>query len=212
MTANAANTSGRHPPYILCPYSQVRSSLPAPLPLSGVDPGPWWVSPLSSSGAGGCGRRCRRGGLPPAPATLGGGRRARTRRPAGRSIPQHPCHCAHAGRRPAGTVGSRGRRAHTPLVALPHCWGCSHESGSPSPAASGTGVQRGILDDQRGHGASTKGTAELAVAILAHDLEPSWRRATCYDAALVGHSMGGMTIMSLATHRPDALRARCCRR
>ena len=65
-----------------------------------------------------------------------------------------------------------------------------------------------VLYDQRGHGASTRGTAPLAIETLAHDLAAVLDATDVHDAVLAGHSMGGMTIMSLATHRPDVLRER----
>ena len=65
-----------------------------------------------------------------------------------------------------------------------------------------------MLYDQRGHGASTRGTAPLTIETLAHDLTAVLDAADVRDAVLAGHSMGGMTIMSLATHRPDVLKER----
>ncbi len=65
-----------------------------------------------------------------------------------------------------------------------------------------------VLYDQRGHGASTRGTAPLAIETLAHDLATVLDATDLRDAVLAGHSMGGMTIMSLATHRPDVLKER----
>ena len=81
-------------------------------------------------------------------------------------------------------------------------------SGSPSPAGSARKGYRVVLYDQRGHGASTRGTAPLAIETLAHDLAVVLDATDVRDAVLAGHSMGGMTIMSLATHRPDVLRER----
>ena len=65
-----------------------------------------------------------------------------------------------------------------------------------------------VLYDQRGHGASTRGTAGLTIETLAHDLTAVLEATDVRDAVLAGHSMGGMTIMSLATHRPDVLKER----
>ena len=65
-----------------------------------------------------------------------------------------------------------------------------------------------MLYDQRGHGASTRGTAQLTVETLAHDLTAVLHATDVLNAVLAGHSMGGMTIMSLATHRPDVLNER----
>ncbi len=65
-----------------------------------------------------------------------------------------------------------------------------------------------VLYDQRGHGASTRGTAPLAIETLAHDLTAVLEATDVRDVVLAGHSMGGMTIMSLATHRPAVLKER----
>jgi pimeloyl-ACP methyl ester carboxylesterase len=67
---------------------------------------------------------------------------------------------------------------------------------------------RVVLYDQRGHGASTRGTAPLAPDTLAHDLEAVLDATDVSDVVLAGHSMGGMTVMALATYRPDVLRTR----
>ena len=48
----------------------------------------------------------------------------------------------------------------------------------------------------------------MAIETLAHDLAMVLDATDPRDAVLAGHSMGGMTIMSLATHRPDVLRER----
>ena len=95
-----------------------------------------------------------------------------------------------------------------PVVVLPHCWGCSHEVWLPVTRRLREQGFRVVLYDQRGHGASTRGTAPLAIETLAHDLTAVLDATDVRDAVLAGHSMGGMTIMSLATHRPDVLRER----
>jgi non-heme chloroperoxidase len=95
-----------------------------------------------------------------------------------------------------------------PVVVLPHCWGCSHEVWLPVTRRLREQGFRVVLYDQRGHGASTRGTAPLTVETLAHDLTAVLDATDVRDAVLAGHSMGGMTIMSLATHRPDILKER----
>jgi pimeloyl-ACP methyl ester carboxylesterase len=95
-----------------------------------------------------------------------------------------------------------------PVVVLPHCWGCSHEIWLPVARRLQEQGFRVVLYDQRGHGASTRGTSPLAIETLAHDLTAVLESTDVRDAVLAGHSMGGMTIMSLATHRPDVLRER----
>ena len=95
-----------------------------------------------------------------------------------------------------------------PVVVLPHCWGCSHEIWLPVARRLREQGARVVLYDQRGHGASTRGTSPLTVETLAHDLTAVLDATDVRDVVLAGHSMGGMTIMSLATHRPDVLKDR----
>jgi pimeloyl-ACP methyl ester carboxylesterase len=61
-----------------------------------------------------------------------------------------------------------------------------------------------VFYDQRGHGASGRGTARNAtIDQLAHDLHTVLEaRVPRGPIVLVGHSMGGMTIMGLAAVRP----------
>ena len=94
------------------------------------------------------------------------------------------------------------------VVVLPHCWGCSHEIWVPVARRLREQGHRVVLYDQRGHGASTRGTAPLEIETLAHDLAHVLEAQDVRDAVLAGHSMGGMTIMSLATHRPEVLQER----
>jgi pimeloyl-ACP methyl ester carboxylesterase len=95
-----------------------------------------------------------------------------------------------------------------PVVVLPHCWGCSHEVWLPVTRRLKEQGFRVVLYDQRGHGASSRGTAQLTIETLAHDLTAVLDATDVRDAVLAGHSMGGMTIMSLAAHRPDVLKER----
>ena len=95
-----------------------------------------------------------------------------------------------------------------PVVVLPHCWGCSHEIWIPVARRLREQGHRVVLYDQRGHGQSTRGTAPLALDTLALDLEAVLEATDVHDVVLAGHSMGGMTVMALATHRPDVLRER----
>ena len=99
-----------------------------------------------------------------------------------------------------------GEGPDAPAVVLPHCWGCSHEIWLP--------VARRLRDRRAsascsttsaGTGRARRGTAPLAIETLAHDLADVLEATDVHDAVLAGHSMGGMTIMSLATHRPDVL-------
>jgi non-heme chloroperoxidase len=92
-----------------------------------------------------------------------------------------------------------------PTVVLPHCWGCTHAVWIPVARRLVESGHRVVLYDQRGHGASSLGTAQLSIETLAHDLSAVLEERSVTDAVLAGHSMGGMTIMALATYRPDTL-------
>jgi pimeloyl-ACP methyl ester carboxylesterase len=106
------------------------------------------------------------------------------------------------------TTGDGGRLAvwdvgSGPTVVLPHCWGCSHAIWIPVARRLVESGHRVVLYDQRGHGASSRGTAPLSIEMLADDLAGVLSARDVTGAVLAGHSMGGMTIMSLATHRPE---------
>ncbi len=94
------------------------------------------------------------------------------------------------------------------VVVLPHCWGCSHEIWLPVARRLMEQGHHVVLYDQRGHGLSTRGNARLTVETLAYDLSDILEATQVRDVVLVGHSMGGMTIMSLATHRPEVMKDR----
>jgi len=102
----------------------------------------------------------------------------------------------------------QGEGPEAAVVVLPHCWGCSHEIWLPVTRRLRDHGHRVVLYDQRGHGASTRGTAPLAIETLAHDLAHVLESQDVSDAVLAGHSMGGMTIMSLATYRPEVMKER----
>jgi pimeloyl-ACP methyl ester carboxylesterase len=101
-----------------------------------------------------------------------------------------------------------GDSPDAPAVVLPHCWGCSHEIWIPVARRLREQGYRVVLYDQRGHGLSTRGTSPLAMDTLAHDLAAVLEATDVRDVVLAGHSMGGMTVMSLATYRPEVLKER----
>lgn len=108
-----------------------------------------------------------------------------------------------------------GRKAPAPVtVVFSHGYCLSQDSWHFQRAAL-RGVVRCVYWDQRSHGRSARGAAQLAdgtpVSIdqLGRDLK------AVIDAAapegplvLVGHSMGGMTTMALADHFPELIRER----
>jgi non-heme chloroperoxidase len=95
-----------------------------------------------------------------------------------------------------------------PTVVLPHCWGCSHAIWIPVARRLVESGHRVVLYDQRGHGASGRGTGDLSMATLADDFAAVLKDRDVTGAVLAGHSMGGMTIMALATYQPEVLAAR----
>ncbi len=95
------------------------------------------------------------------------------------------------------------------IVVLAHGWTCSLEFWYPQINVLAQRC-RVIAYDQRGHGRSTRGTAKPATDQLADDLAavmqavvPARRKAV-----VVGHSMGGMTIMAWAARHPDQVRTK----
>jgi pimeloyl-ACP methyl ester carboxylesterase len=66
------------------------------------------------------------------------------------------------------------------------------------------GGLRLVRYDQRGHGRSTWGEADISIDQLGHDLaDVIDQLAPTGRVVLGGHSMGGMTIMALAAARPE---------
>ena len=95
-----------------------------------------------------------------------------------------------------------------PTVVLPHGWAASHAVWIPVARRLVESGHRVVLYDQRGHGASTRGTSPLDTVTLARDLALVLEARDVADAILAGHSMGGMTVMALATFQPEVLNQR----
>lgn len=64
---------------------------------------------------------------------------------------------------------------------------------------------RVIAVDLRGHGVSRPGTAGFGLELLALDLRTVLEALDLRDAIVVGHSMGGMTLMRFCADHPDVL-------
>ncbi|MCU1487227.1 MAG: putative hydrolase [Actinomycetia bacterium] len=95
-----------------------------------------------------------------------------------------------------------------PLVVLAHGWTEQRETWSLVVRRLLDAGCRVVLYDQRGHGSSTSGSDGFTIPRLAGDLRAVLEAVDARDAVLVGHSMGGMTIMSLAKEHPEVLAER----
>lgn len=89
-----------------------------------------------------------------------------------------------------------------PVVVLSHCWTGNRSVWAPVAGRLAGRGHRVVLYDQRGHGASTLGTAEATIARLGADLGQVLEAVDARDAVVAGHSMGGMTIMALLSDAP----------
>ena len=103
----------------------------------------------------------------------------------------------------AVTVAGEG-----PDVVLAHCWTGGREVWAPVAHRLIRQGRRVVLYDQRGHGSSTAGDGELTIPRLGSDLKAVVEAIDAKDAVLAGHSMGGMTVQSLATHHPAVVQQR----
>jgi pimeloyl-ACP methyl ester carboxylesterase len=95
-----------------------------------------------------------------------------------------------------------------PLVVLAHGWTEQREIWALVVRRLLDAGCRCVLYDQRGHGSSTNGTDGCTIPRLAGDLRAVLEAVDARDAVLVGHSMGGMTIMSLAVEAPEVIAER----
>ncbi len=100
-------------------------------------------------------------------------------------------------------VRSYGDADAEPIV-FSHGWTCSADYWFPQVNAL-AGRYRVIAYDQRGHGRSDVGTRPLSPDVLADDLAAVLAATVTEDnkAVLVGHSMGGMSIMAWAGNYPE---------
>jgi pimeloyl-ACP methyl ester carboxylesterase len=93
--------------------------------------------------------------------------------------------------------------AGSPTVIFTHGYGLSLDSW-PGQREALRGLARVVLWDQRGHGGSQRGAPGTTIERLGQDLGCVLEAvAPTGTVVLVGHSMGGMTIMALADERPD---------
>ncbi|MDJ0396001.1 alpha/beta hydrolase [Rhodococcus sp. G-MC3] len=91
-----------------------------------------------------------------------------------------------------------------PPMVFSHGWTCSADYWIPQINAFAENYQV-IVYDQRGHGRSDVGTRPLGPDVLADDLADILAATVSEDnkTVLVGHSMGGMSIMAWAGRYPE---------
>jgi pimeloyl-ACP methyl ester carboxylesterase len=97
---------------------------------------------------------------------------------------------------------------HGSIVVLSHCWTGTRATWEPVAARLVAAGHQVVLYDHRGHGASTMGPDAPTVAELGDDLAAVLEVVDARDAVLAGHSMGGMTLQSLAVGHPDVVAER----
>jgi len=95
-----------------------------------------------------------------------------------------------------------------PLVVLAHCYTGTRGVWAPVARRLVATGHRVVLWDQRGHGASSVGSDGISIERTADDLRELLDHLDATDAVLAGHSMGGMTVMSLVGRHPDVVARR----
>jgi non-heme chloroperoxidase len=93
-------------------------------------------------------------------------------------------------------------------VVLSHCWTGARAVWAPVARELVRQGHQVVLYDQRGHGASSVGSAPLTVERLGTDLCEVLEQLEVRDAVLAGHSMGGMSAQAFAIGHPAELAAR----
>lgn len=95
-----------------------------------------------------------------------------------------------------------------PVVVFAHGFACRIEYWNPQIAALAES-HRVVAYDQRGLGRSTMGSRRVSAQVLGDDLDAVLGAVlrNGVRAALVGHSFGGITVMSLAKWHPERLQS-----
>ncbi|MGZ8177085.1 alpha/beta fold hydrolase [Williamsia sp. SKLECPSW1] len=93
-----------------------------------------------------------------------------------------------------------------PLLVFSHGWACQGRFWRPQIEHFAPN-HRVVVYDQRGHGWSDRGRVPFSASLLADDLESVVRAVATpsQKAIVVGHSMGGMSVMSWAGEHPDSV-------
>lgn len=87
-----------------------------------------------------------------------------------------------------------------------HGWTCDHSYFAPqADFVLGNGY-RAVSVDLRGHGESDKPTGDYSIAQFADDTAHVIRSLGLDRPVAVGHSMGGLTVLALASQHPELVR------
>ncbi|MBJ7287536.1 MAG: alpha/beta hydrolase [Williamsia sp.] len=99
-----------------------------------------------------------------------------------------------------------GLGSDAPLLVFSHGWACQGRFWRPQIEHFAKS-NRVVVYDQRGHGWSDRGRTAFTSAALGDDLEAVLRAVVTppHKALLVGHSMGGMSVMAWADGHPDSV-------
>lgn len=92
-----------------------------------------------------------------------------------------------------------------PPIVLAHGWTAERRVWGPVARRLVAAGHHVVVFDQRGHGASSVGSAGTTIAALADDLRAVLDALDARDAVLAGHSMGGMAAQAFAVTHKDAL-------
>lgn len=90
-------------------------------------------------------------------------------------------------------------------VVLAHGWTADVRTWTPIVDRLVVAGHRVVMFDQRGHGRSGVGTTGYGIAQLGGDLAAVMAAYDVGDAVVMGHSMGGIGVQSLAIHHPDVV-------
>jgi non-heme chloroperoxidase len=102
------------------------------------------------------------------------------------------------------TMGDPSR----PPIVLVHGWTGAQDAWATIARQLLANGRRVVSFDQRGHGASTLGEEGTTLDALAGDLVEVLEAIDARHAVVVGHSMGGMSVQTMAVTRPDVVKAR----
>ncbi|ORM37740.1 alpha/beta hydrolase [Williamsia sp. 1135] len=94
-----------------------------------------------------------------------------------------------------------------PLMVFSHGWACQSRFWRPQ-IEHFAHTHRVVVYDQRGHGWSDRGHSQFSSSLLGDDLEAVLRAVVTSSrkALVIGHSMGGMSIMGWAAEHPHSVR------